>query len=289
LAVLTEDLIRQLASERERLEALSREAQEQKRKYEAELRRLAEERETLRRQVEERATALEGLDRLKEEFIALASHELKSPLTAIRGYAQLLLRRLRGPAPDLGLAAEALAVIDRQAAAMALLLDNLLDVSRLQAGAFTLRTAPCAIEECLATALTSLGPEERERVEVALDAAPLAGLWERKKIEQVLANLVGNALKYSPVSALVRVVVERRPGEIEVAVRDRGMGIPPDELPQLFERFHRTPQAYASGRPGTGLGLYICRGIIEAHGGRLWAESPGEGQGATFRFTLPTA
>ena len=100
---------------------------------------------------------------------------------------------------------------------------------------------------------------------------------------------MGNALKYSPEDERVRVAVERRTGEIEVAVSDRGIGIPPEELPRLFERFHRTPQALASGLSGTGLGLYICRGIIGAHGGRIWAASPGEGQGATFRFTLPVA
>ncbi len=94
-------------------------------------------------------------------------------------------------------------------------------------------------------------------------------------------------MKYSAEGERVNVVVERRATGIEVAVSDRGMGIPATELPRLFERYYRTPQAHASGMAGSGLGLYICRGIIEAHGGRLWAESPGEGQGATFRFTLP--
>lgn len=103
----------------------------------------------------------------------------------------------------------------------------------------------------------------------------------------MLANLIGNALKYSPASAPVSVVVQRHPGEIEVAVADEGMGIPAEELPRLFERFHRTPQAQASGLPGTGLGLSICQGIIEIHEGRIWPESAGVGQGATFRFTLP--
>ncbi len=81
--------------------------------------------------------------------------------------------------------------------------------------------------------------------------------------------------------------MERRAGEVEVAVSDRGMGILAEELPPLFNRFHRTPQAVASGHPGTGLGLYICLGIVTVHSGRIWAESPGEGQGATFSFTLP--
>lgn len=230
------------------------------------------------------------LDRLKEEFIATASHDLKSPLTSIRGHAQLLLRRLRAaPAPDLEQMAQGLAVIEAQTAAMARLLDDLLDASRIQGVGLTLRTAPCDLGEYLVTVLARLNPQERARVDVALPDAPLAGEWEPKRIEQVLANLVGNALKYSPESERVTVAVDRRAREIEVAIVDQGMGIPPEELPRLFERFHRTPQALASGLTGTGLGLYICQGIVAAHGGRIWAESPGEGQGTTFRFTLPVA
>jgi signal transduction histidine kinase len=227
------------------------------------------------------------LDRFKDEFIMTASHDLKSPLTSIRGYSQLLLRRVRAPAPDLQQMAHGLAVIDAQTAAMARLLDDLLDASRIQGGRLNLRTAPCDLGECLDTVLARLSPQERARVDVALPDAPLAGSWERARIEQVLANLVGNALKYSPAHERVRVAMERRGQKVEVAVGDRGMGIPPAELPRLFDRFHRTPQALASGLSGTGLGLYICQGIVEAHGGRLWATSPGVGQGATFRFTLP--
>lgn len=231
----------------------------------------------------------EGLDRLKEEFIATASHDLKSPLTSIRGHAQLLLRRIHAPALDLDRVAQGLAVIESQTAAMAHLLDDLLDASRIQGGRLEPRTAPCDLGECLETVLARLNPEERARVDVALPDAPLSGEWEQKQVEQVLANLVGNALKYSPGSQRVSVAVERRPREIEMAVGDHGMGIPPEELPRLFGRFQRTPQALASGLTGTGLGLYISQGIVAAHGGRIWAESPGEGQGSTFRFTLPVA
>jgi signal transduction histidine kinase len=251
------------------------------------LRRVAEERDALRLVAEERVTALEELDRLKEEFIATASHDLKSPLTSIRGYAQLLRRRVRAPAPDLEQVAHGLEVIDSQGAAMARLLDDLLDAARIQAGGLEPRKAPCDLGECLDTILARLNLDERERVEVRLPDAPMAGNWEQKRIEQVLANLVGNALKYSPDIERVSVVVERGSEEIEVTVSDRGMGIPPKELPHLFQRFHRTPQARASGLSGTGLGLYICRGIVEAHGGRIWAASAGEGEGATFRFALP--
>lgn len=239
------------------------------------------------REAEQRVGVLEDLNRLKEEFIATASHDLKGPLTSIQGYTQLLLRRTRAAAPDLEQVVRGLAIIEAQSEAMKRLLDHLLDASRIQSGVLELRNAPCELSECLERVLTRLSPLERERVDIALPVAPLAGEWEQQRVEQVLANLLANALKYSPESERVSVVVERHARDIEVAVADRGMGIPPEELPGLFERFHRTPQARASGLPGTGLGLYICAGIVAAHGGRIWAESPGAGQGATFRFTLP--
>jgi PAS domain S-box-containing protein len=243
---------------------------------------------TERTEAEARVGVLEDLNRLKEEFIATASHDLKGPLTSIRGYTQLLLRHTRGAAPDLERVVNGLAVIEAQTGAMTRLLDRLLDASRIQAGVLDVRTQPCELGECLDAVLARLSPPERERVDVALPDAPLAGEWDQTRIEQVLANLIGNALKYSPGTERVRVAVERRAREVEVAVTDRGMGIPPEELPRLFERFHRTPQALASGLPGTGLGLYICWGVVVAHGGRIWAESPGVGHGTAFRFTLPS-
>lgn len=254
---------------------------------EAELRRLQEECDTLRRLAHARAVEAAILDRLKDEFIATASHDLKSPLTSILGYAQLMLRTLGTAEPDLGRVANAAEVIRDQTVAMTRLLDDLLDASRIQAGVLVLRPAPCELGSCLATVLARLGPEERARVDVVLANAPLAGEWDPKRVDQVLANLLGNALKYSPDSARVDITVDRGADAVAVAISDRGLGIPAAELPRLFQRFYRTPQAHASGLPGTGLGLYVSAGIIAAHGGRLWAESPGEGQGATFRFTLP--
>jgi len=254
---------------------------------EGELTRVTDERDALQDLADVHAAELEDLGRIKEEFIATASHDLKTPLTSILGYAQYVNRLLNGPSPDLEKAVHGMAVIQEQARAMTRLLDDLLDASRIQVGAFGLRPAPCDINTCLTTILVRLTPDECERVDVMLAHAPLSGQWDQKRLEQVLANLVGNALKYSPEDERVSVVVERRPGGIEVAVRDRGMGIPATELRRLFERYYRTPQAHESGLAGSGLGLYVCCSIITAHGGRIWAESSGEGQGATFRFTLP--
>lgn len=253
----------------------------------ADLERLVADRDRLLRAARRHAVDVRKLDELKEELILVASHELKGPLTSIRGFAQMLRRRVAAPDPDLGLLDEGLALIDAQAAGMAALLDGLLDASRVETGALDIRAAPCDLAACLNSVLASLSPEERGRVEVRLPAEPVVGMWDETRIGQVLANLVGNGLKYGAPSGRVSVVLEQRVGEIEVAITDLGIGVPPEEMEHLFKRFYRTPQAKASGLPGTGLGLYICRGIVEAHGGRIWAESPGAQEGATFRFTLP--
>src|SRR5207248_7596046 len=143
----------------------------------------------------------------QHEFLATASHDLKSPLTAILGYAQFATRLLSAPAPDLDKLSHAVETIWAQGRAMTELLDDLLDASRLQLGALDLRAEPCDLQACLDTILARLSPEERKRVGVALPWAPLVGDWDRKRLEQVLANLVGNALKHSPDGERVTVVV----------------------------------------------------------------------------------
>ncbi|MBI3964233.1 MAG: HAMP domain-containing histidine kinase [Chloroflexi bacterium] len=252
-----------------------------------ELDRVSVERDGLQQLADEHAAQLAEVERIKHDFLLTASHELNTPLASICGYAQLLLRQLRDPAVDVAVLERWVAVIDRSGKTMTKLIDSLLDAARIEAGFFDAWPSPCTLDDCLATVLSRLGADERARVDLVLPHEPLAGEWERARIEQVLANCIGNALKYSPPSERVTVLVERRPGHLEVAVRDHGLGLPPEELPRLFQRFYRTPQALASGLPGSGLGLYICHSIVAAHGGRLWAESEGTGQGAVFRFTLP--
>ncbi|MHB8619523.1 MAG: sensor histidine kinase [Chloroflexota bacterium] len=253
----------------------------------AHLRSVGQQRDALLLEAQRRATAIGDANRLKDELLATTSHDLKGPLTSIKGYTQLLLRRLQKGAPDMALLAQALETIDAQTNAMVYLVDDLLDAARIQAGVFEPRPEHCDLTTCLSSVLARLAPSERQRIDVSRNASDLTGTWERSQIERVLANVLGNALKYSPAIERVSVVIDRRDGEIEVAVSDRGMGIPGDEIPKLFERFQRTPQARASGLSGTGLGLFLCRGIVRGHGGQLWVESPGEGEGATFRFTLP--
>jgi signal transduction histidine kinase len=253
----------------------------------AEVGRLTEECDALRQLATAHTAEMEHLSQRKDEFIAIASHDIKTPLTVILGYAQYAARLLAMPSPDLGKVGRMLAVVQNQGVMMTGLLEDFIDASRLQAEALEVRPTPCDIGPNLTAILSRLSSEERARVDVTVPPAAAEGQWDQQRIEQVLANLIGNALKYSPDDSRVTVVVTRHDGGIEVAVSDQGMGIPSNDLIRVFDRFHRTPQALASGRPGTGLGLYICRCIVAAHGGSLWAESPGEQLGATFRFTLP--
>lgn len=254
-----------------------------------ELQRVREERDALRRVCEERVSVPRESDRLTDELIDMVGHDLKGPLTAITTYAQFLARLLAAPSPDLGQIGDGLAVIRAQATSMAQLLDEVLDASRIRAGVFELRMESCDLGACLDTVLLRLQPEDRDRVDVVLAEAPLVGEWARPQLEQVLTNVIGNALKYSPTNERVSVMVRRSLGAIEVSVSDRGIGIPVVEQTRIFERFYRTPEAHATGLAGSGLGLYISQGIIAAHGGRLWAESPEAGRGTIVRFTLPSA
>ncbi|GAC1406012.1 MAG: hypothetical protein NVSMB52_19650 [Chloroflexota bacterium] len=248
---------------------------------------LRAERDALRETVESGAAELKNLARLRDEFISTASHDLKSPLTSILGGAQMVERLLTEPNIDTEKTIRWARVIQDQARSMTLMVNDLLDASRVQSGAFHLRLSPCVLDECVATAMGRLGPDRQARIHIEVPPGPIGGLWDRHRIEQVLSNLVDNALKYSPDGDLIRVTAEAQPQEVEVSVNDRGVGIPGRELSRLFQRFYRTAEATAGGVPGTGLGLFICEQIITAHGGRLWAESLGTGYGSTFRFTLP--
>ena len=253
----------------------------------ADVARLTEECATLRQVAAAQAVELERLSRRKDEFIAMATHDLKSPFGLVAGCAQFAARLLAAPSSDLDKVGRLLTVINDQIGMMTELVDDLFDASCIRLGALEVGPARCDISACLSTAMSMLAPDERARIDVTTPSATVPGPWDPRRIERVLNNLIGNALKYSPGRSRVTVVVIPHDEVIEVAVSDRGMGIPSDDLVQVFERFHRTPQAQANGRPGAGLGLYICRSLIDAHGGSLWAESAGEGLGATIRFTLP--
>jgi signal transduction histidine kinase len=230
-------------------------------------------------------TGRREVERLKDEVLSIASHDLRSPVAAIKGRAQLAeLRLSNGQATNEYLAGE-LDSIARQSDRLVDLLNLLLDYSRLEAGRLELEPAlfdlvPLVAAMVEETRFTATG----HRLELEAPAR-LEGTWDERRVEQVLRNLITNAVKYSPGGGTITVIVEAEREGAVVRVRDQGIGLAPQERLQVFDRFYR---ATAVRRlEGAGLGLYICQAIIAAHGGRIWAESKGKGRGSTFCFTLP--
>lgn len=228
------------------------------------------------------------VEELREEFLATTVHEVRQPITTIKATAQLAARSLRRPQPETPRALERLRQIEDECERMAVLVSRLVDISRVALGRLELQLAEVDLAQLIEAAVARLEPaaSSRVRLEVAagLDAACR---WDPLRMEQVFANLLANAAKYAPPPTPIEVGVSGDAAQIHVSVRDFGIGIAPADLPTLFERYSRARNAVERGIEGTGLGLYLSRGIVEAHGGRIWAESSGPGQGATFHVVLP--
>jgi two-component system, OmpR family, phosphate regulon sensor histidine kinase PhoR len=221
-----------------------------------------------------------ALERTQREFIAMVTHELRTPVTSIKGFAQLMQRR--GPKTEM------IDVIAHQADRLQRLVEDLLDVSRLDARQLELRPSSVDLAALARAAADQAGAlSEEHAVVVEVSEGPLEGWWDPDRLGQVLHNLLTNAIKYSPSGGEVRVRVEDLGQQARVSVADQGIGIAADALPRLFNRFYRTEAAAASGTTGLGVGLYIAKSLVEAHGGQIWADSGGEGHGTTFTFTLP--
>ncbi|HEX8819159.1 MAG TPA: ATP-binding protein [Archangium sp.] len=223
---------------------------------------------------------------VRDDFLSIASHELKTPLTPLKLHLQVLKKRVASgqPVPSHHLE-KALAQLER----LSVLISDLLDTSRIQAGRLDLKHEPLPLGELAREVLAELSPvSSSHTLTYEGPEEALVVLGDRGRLAQVLTNLLENALKYSPTGGTIRVTVQRDGPRALVSVSDEGIGIPPDQRLQLFERFFRARNAPISGFGGLGLGLYICRDIVEHHGGRIWVESE-VGRGSTFRFTLPLA
>lgn len=231
--------------------------------------------------------AAEQATRAREEILSVVSHDLRNPLTAVMLGATTLMD-LEGDDPEIERARGTATRIHRQAQRMARLIDDLVDFAGIQAGRLALQPARHTPGEIVAAALEAFAPIATERG-VALRSSVVQGLpsvsCDSERILQVLGNLLSNAVKVSPRGGMIEVGVKPRPGEVVFSVHDEGPGIAADELPLLFERFWRSK---TSAYKGAGLGLSIARGIVDAHGGRIWAESGGD-KGATFFVGLTTA
>lgn len=228
---------------------------------------------------------VEDLSRLKDEFLSIASHELRTPVTSIKGYTQLAKMLIKEG--DLNTSEEYLEIALDQIDRMSRLILELLDVSRIETGRLEIRREPIAwpqfVRDVVHRHHTAVS-DRRFHVSVPDDGKIVTG--DRDRLEQVLGNLLENAVKYSPEGSDVTVTVDERSDTLITAVCDRGIGIPADELNQVFERFHRGRQVSSTNYGGLGLGLYITKQIIERHGGSIWVESQ-EGHGTTFFFSLP--
>ncbi|MCY3922070.1 MAG: response regulator [Chloroflexi bacterium] len=232
-------------------------------------------------------TPLKDLDRLRAEFLAMVSHELRSPLTSIKGSAATLLES----AADLDPAElhQFHRLISEQADSMRKLIGELLDVARIESGSLSVRLEPATVASVIDEARTrflSGGGRDRMHIELAPDLPPV--MADKRRVVQVLINLLNNAAKYSAESSPIEIAAVRDGIHVAFSVTDEGQGIAPERLPRLFRKLSSAERGSSRHeRDGSGLGLVICRGIVEAHGGRIWAESDGVGLGSRFTFTVP--
>ena len=232
---------------------------------------------------------LEEANRLKDQFLSMASHELKTPISAIRGQAQYGLLRLKkkaGTTSEEDNIRDIFEKVDEQTFRLAALVDDLLDLSSIRAGRIELRVKGCDITALCRSVVEDQRTLSGRTIELAIPELPCMIEGDSDRLNQVVTNLVGNALKYSPGDCPVSVNVQQRDDTVLIGVRDEGAGIAQDQQARIFETFYRTPTVRTSGKRGWGLGLAICKDIVERHDGRIWCESE-PGKGSTFYVELP--
>ncbi len=230
---------------------------------------------------------LKKLNKMKSDFISLVSHELRTPLTSIKGYASILIDEKLGnlnPAQK-----ERLAKISRHSSSLASLVNNLLDISRIESGKVEMNIEQVSIEEVLGGIIDILNPQLQEKnlalkIEIPPDIIPV---WaDRSQLERVFINLLGNAIKFSPEKAKITIDVLDKKDYIQVDISDIGIGIASDDLPKIFDEFYRADNSINKYKKGTGLGLSLVKRIIDVHNGKISVKSR-LNRGSTFSFILP--
>lgn len=229
---------------------------------------------------------VDALEEAKDDFVAIAAHDLRTPLTVLKGTAQFLNRQAAAGSLSETDLRDNLQLIAAQAGRVDDLITKLLDITRVSAGRFDLASAPTDLEQVVHQVIERLGPEAQQRTVVQAPNRPLIGNWDTGRIEQLVENLMTNALKYAPTGP-IHVTLDLEGNQANLQVRDEGIGLSTGDQAQLFRRFYRTREAIEQKITGTGLGLYIAHGIVAAHGGEIRATSPGPGCGSTFTVTLP--
>ncbi|WP_052568771.1 ATP-binding protein [Ktedonobacter racemifer] len=239
-----------------------------------------------------RLMAYAEAEQLKDEFITIAAHELRTPLAVLKGFAQtLLVQTARGKGAELAeWQVEALQNIDQATSRMVDLASDLLDVARLQAGSLLLHFEPVDLIALLKRVVTRLQvTTECHTLTLHIFTDHFVVDIDQQRIEQVLTNIIGNAIKYSPLGGVIQIDVDaQQQNTVLVSVKDTGIGIPEQQQGQIFGRFMRADNALNEGIAGTGLGLYLCRELVERHGGHTWFESM-EGEGSTFYLSFPVS
>lgn len=228
-------------------------------------------------------------ERAKSEFVSTVSHELRTPMTSIKGYADLLLMGAVGTLTDEQ--ERFLTIIKSNTDRLTLLVNDLLDISRIESGRLILTPKVVRIDDLIAQVITTMAARAAERkLELHSDLPPVLPevFVDPDRVIQVLTNLVGNACRYTPSGGQITVLASMHADEIQVSVRDTGIGISEEDQQRLFSRFFRSDDPTVQEAPGTGLGLSITKSLVEMHGGQIWVESE-LGHGSTFTFSLPTA
>jgi signal transduction histidine kinase len=240
----------------------------------------------LAREQAARAQAEEA-NRLKDEFLATVSHELRAPLTAMLGWVMLV----RGGRMDDESKERAMETVERNARTQKKLIDDLLDISSIGAGNFTLDIQPTEIFYVIDSAIECIRPEaDVKGVELRKDLDPAPNLFpiDPSRFQQVIWNLAQNAIKFTPAGGVVEVRLRYSDGQAEIEMIDTGIGITPEFLPYVFDRFRQANGSITRKHGGLGLGLAIVQSLVEMHGGTVGVESAGEGKGSTFKITLPS-
>ena len=230
------------------------------------------------------ANRLEQIESMRRQLIGDVAHELRTPLTAIKGSMEALIDGV------LPAEAETFQQVYREADRLQRLVNDLQELSRVEAGAYTLNRRPVSLVSLTTALVTRLGRQYEEKgvtlhTEIP-EGLPLV-LGDEDRLGQVLINLAGNALQYTPTGGQVEISARRLNADIQVAVRDTGIGLAAEDLAHVFDRFYRVDKSRSRAAGGSGIGLTIARHLVEAHGGHLRAESSGPGRGSTFTFTLP--
>jgi signal transduction histidine kinase len=241
----------------------------------------------LARRFNQMATQLEQVESMRRQLIGDVTHELRTPLTSIKGYMEGLVDGVLPSTP------ETFDQIHHEADRLSRLVDDLQELSRVEASAYSLDIHPVSVSSLVQTSIRRLSPQataKRITIHSNLPADLPSIQADEDRITQVLVNLVANSIQYTPEGGEVTISAARHSEEIYISVGDTGIGIPPEHIANLFTRFYRVDKSRSrNAGGGSGIGLTIAKHLVEAHGGQIWAESKGEGQGSTFTFSLQVA